>query len=471
MNRIRKQPMGRGALYRLTASIGSPPHPLDPLPTLRGEGDAPALSSRGSFVLASRLALALGALLAGTAAAAGAQSGVRAAAAPPPLVTAGGGAGGTVCDSSSTLSLIGMDTESGVMLFAASGQAGGEAGWLLQMDAAGREVQAYPGLAAGRFSGSVGPGPVIAVEHCGAECLQPESWRGGGWQPLGEALSVPAGSTVAATYDQSGGPWLVAHAAAGQPGQYQAWSFRYEGRQWKSRGGITVTAVGQPQVLPAPQRRDGVVSGTGLFAASGPPVTWVGGLPGIAANRRGQLLALAGSSVAYVSADGVAYLSADAGKTWRRSTWTPWGDDTTGMWRQGSDYGIDLPLSDHRGTLQLAWFDRRSPADEKVVLTRLGIDGRWAEIGHAPVDITTLSGEHLPITQILVPRRDTWILLSGCAMTSGGPGLVLRSFEMGHVSEARFVPIHAVAPDAAQAPPANPEPPASPASPPSSASP
>src|ERR1700687_448289 len=27
-----------------TASIGSPPHPLDPLPTLRGEGDAPSLS-------------------------------------------------------------------------------------------------------------------------------------------------------------------------------------------------------------------------------------------------------------------------------------------------------------------------------------------------------------------------------------------------------------------------------------------
>jgi hypothetical protein len=192
-----------------------------------------------------------------------------------------------------------------------------------------------------------------------------------------------------------------------------------------------------------------VVSGTGLFAASGPPSTWVGGLPGVAANRRGQLLALAGSSVAYISADGVAYLSADSGKTWRRSTWTPWGSDTTGMWRQGSDYGIDLPLSDHRGALQLVWFDRRSPNAEQVVLTRLGIDGQWMELGQAPVDVTSLSGEHLPVTQVLIPRRDTWILLSGCAMSAGGSGLVLRSFDQGHLSEARFVPIHIVAAGAA----------------------
>src|ERR1700674_2911547 len=38
------------------ASIGSPPHPLDPLPTLRGEGDAPT-PSMGSFVV-SHLAFA-----------------------------------------------------------------------------------------------------------------------------------------------------------------------------------------------------------------------------------------------------------------------------------------------------------------------------------------------------------------------------------------------------------------------------
>src|SRR5438477_576284 len=39
----------RGSRGLLKASIGSPPHPLDPLPTLRGEGDAPSPSSAGVF--------------------------------------------------------------------------------------------------------------------------------------------------------------------------------------------------------------------------------------------------------------------------------------------------------------------------------------------------------------------------------------------------------------------------------------
>jgi hypothetical protein len=235
----------------------------------------------------------------------------------------------------------------------------------------------------------------------------------------------------------------VAHGAASQEGQYQAWSFRFEGREWRSHGSLTVSAVGQPQALPAPQRKDGVVSGTGLFSASGPPATWVVGLPGVAPNRRGQLLALPGSAVAYISADGAAYLSADAGKTWRRSTWTPWGGgDTTGIWRQGNEYGIDLPLGDHRGALQLVWFDRRIPASEQVVLTRLAPTGDWVQLGQAPSDVTTRNGDHLPVTQVLVPRPDSWILLSGCAATAGGPGLVLRSFDKGHLSEPRFVPLH-----------------------------
>src|ERR1700753_624508 len=136
---------------------------------------------------------------------------------------------------------------------------------------------------------------------------------------------------------------------------------------------MVVTAVGQPQVLPAPQQRDAILTGTGLFSAAAPPRTWVEGLPGVPPHRRGQLLALAGPSAAYVSSDGVAYLSADTGKTWRRSTWTPWnnGGDTTGMWRQGTEYGIDLPFGDHRTGLQLVWFERRKPNAGRVRLTQL----------------------------------------------------------------------------------------------------
>ncbi|HXM69578.1 MAG TPA: hypothetical protein VN970_00475, partial [Thermoanaerobaculia bacterium] len=259
---------------------------------------------------------------------------------------------------------------------------------------------------------------------------------------LGEPLNLPSASTTAATYDASGAPWLVAHTAANQEGQVQALSFRYEGSQWRSHGGLAVAAVGQPQVLPAPQRRDGVISGTGLFSASGPPSTWVRGLPGVAPARRGQLLAVTGSDAAYLTTDGVAYLSTDAGKSWRRSTWTPWGgSDTTGMWRQGIDYGIDLPFGDRRGALQLVWFDRRTAAAERVVLTRLGAGDAWTELAAAPTDVTSRSGEHLPVTQVIVPRADTWILLSGCAATATGSGLVFRTFEKGQLSEPRFVPI------------------------------
>jgi hypothetical protein len=351
-------------------------------------------------------------------------------------------AGKAICDSTTALTLVGMDTESGLMLFAVAAPGGGAGSWLVALDAGGHEARAYPERPGARFGGSVGPGPVMAVESCGSDCLQAVRFDHGAWQPLGDPRTLPSASTAAATYDGSGAPWLVAHAATTEEGRYQAFSFRYEGREWKSHGGLVVTAVGEPQAVPAPQRRDGVVTGTGLFAASGPPTTWVQGLPSVPPNRRGQLLALTGTEAAYLAADGVAYLSSDAGKTWRRSTWTPWGGgDTTGIWRQGTDYTIDLPFGDHRGALQLAWFDRRSPAAERIVLTRLGGGGAWSQLAEVPTDVTSKSGEHLPVTQLLLPHGDTWVLLSGCAATATGSGLVLRTYDKGQLSDPRFVPI------------------------------
>jgi hypothetical protein len=209
-----------------------------------------------------------------------------------------------------------------------------------------------------------------------------------------------------------------------------------------SRGSMTVAAVGQPSALPAPQRKDGVLTGTGLFSASGEPQAWVSGLPGITVARRGQLIALTGTSAAYVSGDGVVYLSDDSGKKWRRSTWTPWGgagQDTVGIWRQGKDYWVDFPFGDHRGALRLVWFDRRVAAEEKIVLTRLTPSGDWIKLTELPGEVKTKSGEQLAITQILVPKGDDWILLTGCAATPSGSGLVLRVFDGKSLSDARFV--------------------------------
>lgn len=349
-----------------------------------------------------------------------------------------------ICDGSTALTLIGMDTASGRTLFSVPPVADGQPGWIVELDGDGREARAWPDDPKGRYSGSVGPGPVLAVVPCGPSCIQPVRWNAGTWEPLGDSLSAPTASTASPTYDQTGAPWFLLHGVSGTAGQEQAWAFRYEGRDWRSRGSMIVAAVGQPSALPAPQRKDGVLTGTGLFSASGPPETWVTGLPGIKVERRGQLIALTGTSAAYVSGDGVVYLSGDSGKTWRRSTWTPWGiQDVVGSWRQGKDYWVDFPFGDHRGALRLVWYDHRV-ADEKIVLSRLTQSGDWLKLTEIPGEVKTKSGEKLGITQILVSKGDDWLLLSGCAATAQGSGLVLRVFDGKTMSEPRFVPLKAV---------------------------
>ena len=95
---------------------------------------------------------------------------------------------------------------------------------------------------------------------------------------LGAPGRVPArahGLDRAPTYDLSGAPWFLvfgsAATTAATTGQQKVWAFRLEGREWQNRGSMTVAAVGQPAALPAPQSKDGVLAGTGLFSASGLP--------------------------------------------------------------------------------------------------------------------------------------------------------------------------------------------------------
>ncbi len=348
-----------------------------------------------------------------------------------------------ICDSSSELTMIGMDTASGRTLFSIPGAQDGHPGWLVELDGDGRAARVWSDDAKGRYGGSIGPGPVLAARPCGPSCLQPVRWEEGTWEPVGEPLAAPTATTASSTYDQGGAPWFLLHGAVGKSGEERTYAFRFDGHQWHDRGSMVVTGVGQPPALPAPQRKDGVLTGTGLFSASGPPQAWVSGLPSVTAARRGQLIALTGTSVAYVSGDGVAYLSADSGKSWRRSTWTPWGtEETVGIWRQGKDYWVDFPSGDHRGSLRLIWFDHRRP-EETIVLTRLSPSGTWGHLTDLPSEVKTKSGEHLKINQILVPQGDDWVLLTGCAATAQGSGLVLRVYDGKAVSEARFVALTA----------------------------
>ncbi|HZF14170.1 MAG TPA: hypothetical protein VFE33_35690 [Thermoanaerobaculia bacterium] len=371
-------------------------------------------------------------------------SALPALAAPPEAVQATAAtpaASAPICDGTSALTPIGTDTESGRVLFAVPPLAGGSQGWLVELKADGSAATAYPDAGGGRFGGSVGPGPVVAARSCGEACLQPIRFKDGAWEPLGEPLTTPAVSTAAATYDGTGTPWLVVHGKGKGEGVVQAWAYRLEERDWKSKGSLQVTAVGDLPALPAPQKKDAILSGTGLFNASGPPEVWVQGLPDLPPARRGAVIALAGTAAAYLSADGAVYLSDNAGKSWRRSAWNPWGTGTTGIWLQGKDYWIDLPLGDRRGPLELAWFDRRNADQESIFLTRLTPAGTWTVLTQTKSEIRTKNDERLQVSHVLAPKAGTLLLLSGCAATSGGSGLVVRAYEKGALSEARFVPI------------------------------
>src|SRR6476620_1752501 len=103
------------------------------------------MNASSRFSAAAVLALSLGAL--------------PAAAAPP------------ICDSSTDLTLIGMDTASGRTLFSIAAATDGQPGWLVELDSDGREARAWPDNPKGRYGGSIGPGPVLAAVPCGSSFL------------------------------------------------------------------------------------------------------------------------------------------------------------------------------------------------------------------------------------------------------------------------------------------------------------
>ncbi len=359
----------------------------------------------------------------------------------------------TICDASDALTVLGVDTAAGQTLLTLTPRTqapDSPAASVIELDALAERPRAYVDRPDGRLGGSVGPGPVLAVQPCprpGGSCLQPVRWSEGAFRPLGEPIVTPAGATAAATYDAKGTPWIVllapapkgASGATSESTDLKAWAWSFDG-DWREQGSQIVSAVGDLPAAPAPGASGGIVVGTGRFGA-GPATTWARGVPALPADRRGQLLALSEVDAAYLSADGVVYGSADAGATWKRSTWTPWGQGTTGSWRQGTDYWIDLPLGERRGSLQLAWFDRRVPDQERLVLTRREANGDWTPLIEAPSAIRTKSGERLAVSHVILPQAGKWLLLSGCVATKEGSGLVVRTFDGRKLSEPKFVAI------------------------------
>jgi hypothetical protein len=383
------------------------------------------------------------------------------------------------CSQDTVLTPLGADTRAGTVLFAAAGETGGEGSWLVEVRAGGDAIEArsYPRPAGARaFAGSIGPGPVFAVRDCGPACFQAVRWAAGSWEPLGEPLAAPVVSTVHATYDLAGAPWLVLHGIGNGGGEaadarppVRAWAFRLAGREWAAQGSLPVLAPGSNAALPAADGDRAVVSGTARFAAGGEPDAWVRGLPRLPPERQGEVMpagggtgapaggggtggagspgggppagpGASGAAAVYLDADNLVYLSRDQGASWARSEWTPWGVQRARVWRPGRDYTVDVPLGDRRGPFLLAWFDRRDRAEERLLLTAWTPDDGWRALAELPAEVVTLDGQRLNYNLLLAPRPGAWLLATGCVFTRTGPGLVLRTWDdAGGLSAPRFV--------------------------------
>ncbi|MGH9360344.1 MAG: serine O-acetyltransferase, partial [Thermoanaerobaculia bacterium] len=348
-----------------------------------------------------------------------------------------------VCDDATSITPVGVDTKAGLTLLALPGRDGGR-GWLLELPADGRAARLHQDTTKGRSGGSVGPGPVLATLPCGPSCIQPVRWQEGAWEKLGEPFAAPSVATVATTWDDTGHPWVVLHGQRQAGGRMTAWAFRLEtgAREWKAKGSLVVAAVGPPEAIPAPQRKDGILSGSGLFAASGRPTQWLSGLPVLPEGKRGQVVPLAGNAAAYLAAGGAVYVSRDGGKKWARSPWTPWGAARiTETWRQGSDFWVDLPVGVQRGPLQLAWFDRRVPKDARLYLTELDAKTQWRVVAQGAPEVKTKGDTPLAVSHLLAPREGDWLVLHGCVATPEGSGLVVRTAGPDGLSAPKLVPL------------------------------
>src|SRR6185436_416693 len=169
------------------------------------------------------------------------------------------------CDSTSTLTLLGVDTKASRALYAVP-QPGGT-GWLLEADLAGGSARAWPareGVAA--FGESTGPGSGLGGVRCGEGCLQVASFRDGVWYRLGEPLLASSAVTLHLAWDRGGRPWAVQHALAGA--SVTATAYRLEGTDWVAKGALPVRAIGNPGAAPAPAGEEGVTSGDVTFTAA-----------------------------------------------------------------------------------------------------------------------------------------------------------------------------------------------------------
>ncbi len=324
------------------------------------------------------------------------------------------------CDAAGGLGLLGFDTASGRVLLVPSSPGPGALG-VIEIDLTKRQARAL-GLrdAQPLFSGSAGPGPIVALSRSGEGHVQAQVWKGATFEPLGDPLAVPPTATLFTTYDRGGSPWIVTHRAA--TGRWsEASAYRWEKGQWQSKGRHLVQGALAWGVLPAAVPSDAVITGSGLFSANQPAITWIRGFPTLPAGKEGEVAPVGASGAAYFAADGAVYTSPDLGNSWQGSRFRPWGRERSEIWSYGSDYSLDVPLGTLGEPLPLAWFDRRGERDGRIFLTEVSAAGEWKVRGDLSTEVSVEGGEPVELVHLLHKDGGTWILLSDCFELAGRP--------------------------------------------------
>lgn len=346
---------------------------------------------------------------------------------------------GARCDVETSLTLVGLDTASATALFALPDPASGAA-WL-ELRFRERTAVAYAAGSPVVQGTSSGSGPIFSVLSCGNNCLQPARFSAGRFEPLGEALLVPASATVSATYDGGGTPWIVLHEPSGI-GVLEVRAFRLVGREWTPRGTLRVTDVGHSGAHAVPGDKESITAGTGLFSPTAEPRYWLDGLPDITPARRGEVVPLGSEYAAYIAADGTVFRTGDRGATWRRSIWTPWSATVVQPWKRGEDYDAEPPNGSLQLPLPLVWFDHRDPkAPSRAVLTEMDSDGAWRQLAALPALLSVAGADSVELTEVIRFDDGTWLLFGGCVAHGNESRIVLQIWRPGAVPQPLELPL------------------------------
>ena len=344
------------------------------------------------------------------------------------------------CDSTTALTLIGLDTRAAHALFALP-QNGSEPPWLLDADLAKGSARAVQETTARRFGGSRGPGPILAGQRCGERCLQVVRWGDGGWAPVGKSLTAPEASTLHLTYDGEGTPWAAVQTI-GEKDAVVAAILLFDEGKWSMLGSFTVHGVGSSGLLPAPKGERGVTFGDAAFVEGEKPLRFVKSLPAY-----GEPLWSGGPNTVYVAGDGLRTTS-DGGATWKPVRWQALtGGEGDLAWKPGRDYDIELPEGVTADPFAAIWVDRRvadrATLDLATFNTTTEAAGGWSVLLRTPDGILTGDGERLPYSHVMRFDGERWVLLTGCVSRPGGAALALRRLADGKLADPQLLPIEA----------------------------